>query len=129
MIIPITAIYASAIGVLMLFLAFRVSTFRLKHKKGMGFDQDRDFEAAVRAHANLVENAPITLILMAIGELNGVTSQAVYTVGLALVAGRLLHAWGMTQGRGGSHKARMVGILLNWLAILSMSVLVFINAL
>ncbi len=129
MIIPVTAVYASITGFLMLFLAYRVSTFRLKYKKGMGFTEDRDFESAVRSHGNLTEYAPVTLILLAVGELNGVTTQWVYLVGLGFIAGRLLHAWGMHKGRGGTHPARLVGILLNWLAILVMAVLVLINAL
>lgn len=129
MIIPLTAVYASITAFLMLFLAYRVSTFRLKYKKGMGLTEDRDFESAVRSHGNLAEYAPITLILLAVGELNGVTTQWVYLVGLAFIAGRLLHAWGMHKGHGGPHPTRLVGILLNWLAILVMAVLVLINAL
>lgn len=129
MIIPLTAVYASLTGLLMLFLAYRVSTFRLKHKKGMGFTEDRDFESAVRSHGNLTEYAPITLILLAIGELNGVGSSWVYMTGLVFITSRLLHAWGMHKGRGGTHPARLVGILLNWLVILVMAVLVLINAL
>lgn len=129
MIIPITAVFAGVTGLLLLFLSYRVSTFRLKHKQGIGVNDDRDFEIAVRSQGNLTEYAPIALILMAIGELNGVATMAVYVVGMAFVAGRFLHPWGMVKGRGKTHPARLAGILLTWLSILAMSVLVLVNAL
>ncbi len=123
MIVPITAVFASVTALLMLFLAYKVSTFRLKHRQGIGVNpDDPDFEVAVRAHANLVEYAPITLIVMGLGELNGVSIQVVYWVGMVFVAGRLLHAYGMFNGHGGPHKARLVGILMTWLSMLVMSV-------
>lgn len=127
MIIPMSAIFASVIALLALFLAYRVSTFRLKYKQGMGHNEDRDFESAMRAHGNLMEYAPLALILMAIGELNGVSAGHVYWVGMTFVVGRLLHAWGMAKGHGGPHRARLVGILLTWLAILAMALLLIWN--
>ena len=127
MIIPVTAVFASLTALLMIILAFRVSTFRLKYQKSLGHTDDRDFESAVRSHANLTEYAPIALILMAVGELNGVSAQAVYGVGMVFVVGRLLHVWGMYQGRGGAHKGRLYGILMSWVAILVMAVLALWN--
>lgn len=127
MIIPMSAIFASVIALLLLVLSIRVVTFRWKYKKGLGVSEDRDFQVAVRAHANLVEYAPIALILLAIGELNGLSTDVVYWAGMALVVGRALHAWGMVSGQGRTHWARMTGILLTWLMILAMAVLVVWN--
>lgn len=127
MIIPVTAVFAAITAVLMLALACRVGTFRLRYRQGLGVNDDPGFQVAVRAHGNLTEYAPIALILMAIGELNGVSAQAVYWVGLSFVAGRLLHVLGMFQGQGGPHKARLVGILLSWASILVMAGLTLWN--
>ncbi len=127
MIVPMSAVFASLTALLFLALSFRVVMFRLKYRKGMGITDDLDFQAADRAQANLVEYAPFALILLALGELNGVASQLVYWVGVAFIAGRVLHAWGMISGRGGPHKARMAGILLTWLTILVMIGLVLWN--
>lgn len=127
MIVPVTGVFAAVTGILLLVLSIQVVKFRLKYRKGLGVTEDRDFEAAVRAHANLVEYAPLALIMLAIAELNGVASGLIYWTGMALVVGRILHAWGMINGRGGPHKARMVGILLTWLAILATAVLLLWN--
>lgn len=127
MIIPVTAVFAAVTAFLMLFLAWRVTTFRRKFKAGMGDGGDHDFEVAIRAHGNLVEYAPIALILMAIGELNGVSAVNVYAVGMLFVVGRLLHAWGFIKSRGGYALSRMIGVLFTWLSILMMAGLLLLN--
>ena len=121
MLMPVTAVFAAVTAVLLLFLSAQVSRFRLKYRQGLGVNDDREFEVAVRAQGNLVEYAPLGLLLMAIGELNGVHAQWIYWVGMALVGGRILHAFGMFNGHGGPHKARLLGILLTWLSILVMA--------
>ncbi|MBW7471473.1 MAPEG family protein [Marinobacter sp. M216] len=127
MIIPVTGVFAAVIGILLLVLSGQVVKFRLKYSKGMGITDDRDFEAAVRAHANLVEYAPIGLLMLAVAELNGVPSGLVYWSGMTLVVGRVLHAWGMINGRGKPHWARMIGIIMTWLAILATAILLVWN--
>jgi uncharacterized protein len=127
MIVPVSAVFAAVLGLLLLVLSFMISRYRLKFKHGLGVSDDIDFQATVRAHANLVEYAPIGLIMLAIAELNGVSSTLIYWTGMGFVVGRLLHAFGMINGRGGPHMARMAGILLTWLAILVLSLLLFWN--
>lgn len=127
MIVPVTAVFAAVTGLLLLVLSTHVVRFRLKYRKGMGVTDDRDFEAAVRAHANLVEYAPLGLLMLGLAEFNGVPGQLVYWAGMALVVGRVLHAWGMINGRGGTHWARMAGIVLTWLAILVAALLLLWN--
>lgn len=127
MIVPVTGVFAAVLGVLLLALSARVVKFRMKYRMGMGVAEDRDFQAAVRAHGNLVEYAPMALLMLAIAELNGVPGRWIYWVGMGLVTGRILHAWGMIQGRGGPHRARALGILLTWAAILVTAILLFWN--
>jgi len=127
MIVPVTAIFAAVLGLLLLVLSMLVVRYRLKFKKGLGVSEDRGFQATVRAQANLIEYAPLALIMLAVAELNGVPSTLVYWTGMGLVAGRLLHAFGMINGQGGPHLARMAGILLTWLAILVLALLLIWN--
>ncbi|MEH6561237.1 MAG: MAPEG family protein [Marinobacter sp.] len=127
MIVPVTGVFAAVLGILLLVLSAHVVKFRLKYNKGMGVTDNPDFEAAVRAHGNLVEYAPIGLIMLGIAELNGVASGFVYWAGMALVVGRLLHAWGMINGRGNTHKARVLGVVLTWLAILAAAIMLLWN--
>jgi len=127
MIIPVTGVFAAVIGILLLVLSAQVTRFRMKYKKGLGITDDPDFAAAVRAHANLVEYAPLGLIMLGVAELNGVASGLIYWTGMALVVGRILHAWGMINGHGGQHWARALGIVLTWLSILALALLLLWN--
>ncbi len=127
MIVPITSVFTAVTAILLLFLSGVVVKYRVKYRTGMGTTNDPDFEAAVRAHGNLVEYAPLTLLMLGIAELNGVASGFVYWLGMAFVLGRILHAWGMLQAQGGEHKARMVGILLTWLVMLAIALLLLLN--
>lgn len=127
MIIPVTAVFAALTALLMLLLAVRVVLFRRRLGIGIGDGGDHDCQVAIRAHANLMEYAPIMLIMLAIGELNGVSAVLIYTVGMAFILGRFLHAWGFIRSRGGAHMGRMVGVGLNWLAMLAMTALLLIN--
>lgn len=127
MIVPVTAVFAAVLGLLLIVLSLLVSRHRLRLKQNMGVSEDIDFQATVRAHGNLVEYAPIGLIMLAIAELNGVSGTLIYWTGLGFVAGRLLHAFGMINGHGGPHMARMAGILLTWLAIVVLALLLMWN--
>lgn len=127
MILPVSAVFASVCAVLLIVLSYRVAMFRMRQKKGLGVTDDRDFAVAIRTQANFTEYAPIALILLAIGELNGVAVQLIYGVGMAFVLFRLFHAWGMTQGRGGAHPARLIGIVGTWLALLVIAAAVMVN--
>ncbi|WP_298452124.1 MAPEG family protein [uncultured Marinobacter sp.] len=127
MLLPVTGVFAAVLGILMLVLSAYVVKFRVKYKKVMGVTDNPDFQAAVRAHGNLVEYAPIGLIMLGIAELNGVASGLIYWTGMSLVVGRLLHAWGMINGHGGEHKARALGMVLTWLAMLAAAILLLWN--
>ena len=116
MTVPATALYAALIGFLAIALA--VPIFRGRHRAavGIGTGGDARLEQAIRVHGNLMEWGPLALVLLALFELNGGAAWAVHTAGTALVAGRLLHAWGLGQHRGTSF-GRFVGMSLTLLVI------------
>jgi len=43
MIVPVSAVFAAVLGLLLLVLSGMVSRFRLKYKKSLGVTDDRDF--------------------------------------------------------------------------------------
>ena len=51
----------------------------------------------MRVHANFAEYAPFALLLMALAESLAPPHHLMHLVGLTLVAGRLLHAYGLSQ--------------------------------
>jgi len=48
----ITSLYAALLGLLIIFLAFKVSSFRRSKKVGIGDNGDKGGLLAIRVHAN-----------------------------------------------------------------------------
>jgi uncharacterized membrane protein YecN with MAPEG domain len=94
---PITALYAGLVALLFLALARRVILLRRAVQAPLGDGGDRKLARAMRAHANCAEYAPLGLILIGLAESLSVPSLILHALGLALVAGRIVHAYGVSQ--------------------------------
>lgn len=120
--ITITALYASLLALLMLALAATVVYFRLQRNTLAGDDGSSLFHSVIRAHANLVEYAPLAMVLMLIAELNAVSGIFLHTIGIVFTLGRVGHAYGMLRAEGDMHPARAAGTFISWLAIAVLAV-------
>jgi len=118
----VTPLYAGLLGLLLIALAFRISRYRVGLKISFGDGEHPGLKRAIRAHANLTENAPMALILLLAVEVQGFSAPVVHILGATLVLGRVLHAFGLSRNEGAS-AGRALGILLTWLMILVASVL------
>jgi uncharacterized membrane protein YecN with MAPEG domain len=117
--LPVTAtsVYAALLALLFLVLSIRVMSERRRSHVPFGEGTSETLKRRIRAQANFVEYAPITLILMALLELQGAGSFMLNVVGLLLLIGRVTHAWGI--GRVPENlRLRIIGITLTILAIL-----------
>jgi uncharacterized membrane protein YecN with MAPEG domain len=101
---PITLLYAGILGLLAVLLANLVLYVRLRGATQPNWRG----EATVRVQANFVENVPMALILLFLLEHAGVQAVALHTLGSALVACRVLHAWGMARNPGANYP-RLIG--------------------
>lgn len=91
---PVFFICAGLIGVLAVLLTLNVGRMRTKKKISLGDGGDREMIAAIRAHGNLVEFAPLCLLVIWL--LNGPYGhRTVAVMGIVLLLARLLHAGGM----------------------------------
>ena len=94
--IDITITYTIVLIIFMLTLAFRIIDLRgspvtkFLHSDDRVVDEDTLYRA-VRAHGNLIEYAPLFLILMLIAELNGLSSIYLHISGSTFTAGRFMH--------------------------------------
>mgnify|MGYP002713246440 CR=1 FL=1 len=115
----ITGLYAALLALLALWLAARVVWRRNKARVGIGNGGDQDLAMRRRAHGNLLEYAPLALILLLLLELDHMTVWVLHLLGIVLVVARLLHAWGLSHSAGTSF-GRFAGTLLTWLVMLTM---------
>ena len=117
----ITALYAGLIALLLIALAIPVSRLRRGLRVGLGDGGDNRLLRAIRAHANTVEWAIPAVLLLLIAELNRASPLLLHACGIALLAGRLLHAIGLSRS-GGYSFGRFTGTGLTWIAIVVLAV-------
>lgn len=118
----ITGIYAALAVLLILLLAARVSLRRKEAKVGIGDGGDAALLRRIRAHANAVENVPFALLLLLVLELNQTRPLWLHVFGCVLIAGRILHAIGLSRSSMVS-SGRFLGTLLTWGVMLVMALL------
>ena len=120
--LSISPIYASLLIILIIFLAYRVTTFRRSEGISLGDGtSSKAMKSAIRAHANAVENIPVALVLLLMLELNQLAPWILHVFGLSLLISRLAHAWGLSK-RNGPTLGRFYGTLFSWVCMLLMVV-------
>ena len=91
----ITAIYALALSLIGSYLAFRAGSLRGKTGISIWYGDNQQLALEMRRHGNFVEFVPLTLILMSIVELNGISPWVLHAAGLLTVVSRILHPIGL----------------------------------
>ena len=119
--VPITALYAGLLALLMLVLARNVIRGRYRAKVGLFDGSDEQLGRAIRIHGNFIEYVPIALILMGLVEINGAPAWALHAWGAVIIASRLVHAYGLA-GSSMASKGRTIGTATTWFAITTLAV-------
>ncbi len=122
-----TPIYAAILAIFILVLAANVAKTRRKLRIGVGDKGDKNMLQIIRVHANATEYVPMALLLMAFAELNNASAYLLNTCGIALVIGRLIHAYGLGRNIGVSF-GRFWGTSLTWLVILILSLYLLVQS-
>ncbi|TYC67868.1 glutathione metabolism protein [Stappia sp. BW2] len=93
----ITPLFAGLLTLLYIYLSIRVIAVRKSERVGLGDGGHSGLQRRMRAHGNFAEYAPLALVLMLILELTGTAHWLLWALGLALLAGRALHAYSVSQ--------------------------------
>jgi uncharacterized membrane protein YecN with MAPEG domain len=93
----ITPLYAALITFLYLGLTWHVIAYRRANRISLGDTGDKNLLKRMRAQANCAEYAPLGLVLLLMVELSNAPAFAVHLLGLSLLLGRLLHAYGFAS--------------------------------
>ncbi|MBV1703842.1 MAG: MAPEG family protein [Hyphomicrobiales bacterium] len=105
--------YVAALALMAIPLAGNVSVNRRRAKVGIMDGGDAKLAQAIRVHGNFSEYAPLAAVLLVAEGVAGASGWAVHATGLAIVAGRLSHAYGLSHSTGYS-PGRYVGTLLTF---------------
>lgn len=111
-----TAPYFTALGLLVVYLSARVVVRRGRHKVSLGDGGVADLHHSVRAFGNLVEYAPLGLVLLFALEYVQAPVWFLHLCGLTLLAGRLLHAFAFSKPEI-IFKLRAGGMILTWISL------------
>lgn len=94
---PTVSLYAALLT--LVFIALSVRTIRLRRRLriAVGDADNIEMRRAMRVHANFAEYVPLSLLLIYFAEVSGAPVALVHVLGLCLLAGRLAHAYGVSQ--------------------------------
>ncbi len=95
--ISITAFYAALLTLLFVVLSRNVIAYRRRQRIAIGAEGDPDLLRRVRAQGNFAEYVPLAVVLIAFAEIQGLMPLLVHALGLVLLTGRLVHAFGLTR--------------------------------
>jgi uncharacterized membrane protein YecN with MAPEG domain len=116
--------YGGLLVLFYIFLGMRVSVLRGKAHATIGTGNDPALERAIRAHGNFSEYVPFALLLLGFMEMQRNSSYVLHALCLLLIAGRLIHAFGISQTRE-TMGFRVTGTVLT-IAVLVIAAIVLI---
>lgn len=94
---PITALYALPLTLLLIALAFRTIGYRRANRISLGDGDNPEMLSRIRTHGNCAEYAPLGIILLGLAESNAAPALLLHAIGITLVVGRISHAYGLSQ--------------------------------
>jgi uncharacterized membrane protein YecN with MAPEG domain len=97
MTVYITPFFAGLLTLFYIALSIRVIGVRKSERIGLGDGGHGGLQRRMRAHGNFAEYAPLALLLMLMLELTGTTAWLLWALGIALLIGRALHAYSVSQ--------------------------------
>ena len=118
-----TALYAGILGIMAVALALNTAFRRVETKTAIAGDDDILIKRS-RAFGNLVEHAPLMLILLMLMEYRG-SEFFVHIFGIAFILCRGAHAYGIISkdGLGPDNIPRAVGAIGSWSLIILASLM------
>lgn len=109
----LTSLYAAPLAFMYIYLAARVVSLRNSERVSLGAGDSTPLLRATRMHGNFSEYVPFTLILIALAEVNGAWPLAIHGLGIALILGRVLHAYALSAGHS-AMRYRVIGMVLTF---------------
>lgn len=116
----VTLLYAALLSLLFVYHSAYVIRLRRSMKVVLGGGNHSALERAVRVHGNFAEYVPFALLLLFIVEQQGVVLWFVHSLGLCLILGRIIHAYGLRQVNE-NIKYRVVGMVLTFVVLIMQS--------
>ena len=122
MTLPVTAFVAAVCALLLLITAIDTVRQRLRVQAAFGDHGDAKLISASRAHGNLAEYAPITIILLGLLETVRANHLALMIIGAVFLIGRVAHIAGLYAKiePGKAPVPRQIGVVATFATLLAL---------
>ena len=120
--------YAAVLALLFVALSVRTILLRRRFRIAVGDADNEEMLRAIRAHSNFAEYVPLTLLLIYFVELGDAEDWLVHGLCIALLAGRILHAIGISRVRE-NYRIRTAAMALTFTTIVAASLSLLSGAL
>ncbi|MCE1690516.1 MAPEG family protein, partial [Enterobacter hormaechei] len=91
----VSSLYIVLGALLLIKLSLDVVKLRTQYQVAYGDGGFYELQTAIRVHGNAVEYIPISMLLLVMMEMNGAPVWMLHICGLVLLAGRVLHYFGL----------------------------------
>jgi len=122
----VSPLYVGICALILAVLAIPVMRRRGLYKVDLGDGGRPELLRAIRVHGNFIEYVPLALLVIVLLEATGHSLYLIHVLGIALVAGRLLHVWGLSTAPGISF-GRAAGVLLTFAVLIVGGVLLILT--
>ena len=109
----VTPLYAALLALWFVVLSVYVTIHRQRKSVSLGDKGDAQLLRVIRSQANFSEYVPLALLLMLFLEMSHFSVYVLHALGIALLAGRLLHGYALSF-TSGFEFGRVVGAVLTW---------------
>jgi uncharacterized membrane protein YecN with MAPEG domain len=124
---PTTALYAALLTVVFVFLSVRVIAERRRSGTALGDGANPALQRKIRVQGNFSEYVPLGLILLGIAEGLRAPHLLLHVLGLALLTGRLAHAFGVSR-ENEEYAFRATGMALTLTVLVVLAITCFLQA-
>lgn len=110
-------LYAALLALLFVALSVRTLLMRRNLRIAIGDAGNQSMLRAMRVHSNFAEYVPISLLLIFFVEVSGANSLLIHALGVSVFAGRISHAFGVSQINE-QYAFRVLGMALTFTPII-----------
>jgi len=121
----VTSFYAALLTIVFVSLSVRVLRLRRSLGIAIGDAGNSQMLRAMRVQANCAEYVPLGLVLLILLELQNANTWLIHSLGISLLCGRLLHAYGVSQPKE-PFGLRVAGMALTLTSLLTSTVYLLI---
>ena len=115
--LPASVAYAAILTLGFVVLSVRTLLLRRRLGVGVGTGDDMALTRAIRAHGHFAEYVPLALLLMYFLEMHAGAELMVHFYGVVLIAGRVLHAYGVSQVEE-DYRFRVAGMACTFIVLI-----------